>query len=79
MIDIQQLMTGVLVGTILMVIGLVPGFLDKSANAISSFAGLLLYRIAVESREPRQFAQHRWLAALGMALIALSVFLYTAH
>jgi hypothetical protein len=79
MINIQQLTTGVLMGTVLIMIGLVPGFLDKWANAISSLAGLFLYRIALGSREPKQIAQHRWVAALGMVLIALSLFLYTAR
>jgi hypothetical protein len=97
MINTQELMNGFAVGTILIVIGLVPGLLDKWTNAVSnfaehllyrtgtrypwrkqnSFAELLLSRMASEYRSQKQFAQHRWVAALGMALIAL--FLYTSH
>ena len=79
MISVQQLMTGVVMGTILIVIGLVPGLLERWANALANLAEYLVYGIAVGSREPRRSAQQPWVAALGMALIALSLFLFTAR
>jgi hypothetical protein len=77
MINMQQLMTGVVMGVILIIVGLVPGLLDKWAEALSNIAETFLYRMPVGSRGRAQFAQQHWLAALGMALIALSMFLYT--
>ena len=78
-ISFDQLMTGVLMGTILIVIGFVPGLLDKWAAALSNIAETILYRAPLSSGERKEFGRQRWLAALGMALIALSLYLYTAH
>lgn len=79
MINLEQLMTGMVMGCILIVIGSVNGLLDKWAEALSNMAETLLYRMPVASRGRREFGQQRWLAALGMALIALSLFLYTSR
>ncbi len=70
-------MAGVVMGLILIIIGSVPGLLDKWAEAISNIAETILYRAPLSSRGHTEFGQQRWLAAMGMALIALSVFLYT--
>ena len=70
-------MTGVLMGLILVIIGLVPGLLDKWAEALSNIAETILFRAPLSSRDRTEFGQQRWLAALGMALIALSLYLYT--
>ena len=72
-------MTGVVMGCILIVIGSVPGLLEKWAEALSNFADSVMFRFAVASRTPAKVEQQRWLAALGMALIALSLFLYRSR
>ena len=72
-------MTGVLMGVILIIIGVVPGLLDKWAEAVSNMAETILYRAPLSSRVRTAFGQQRWIAAMGMALVALSLFLYTAH
>jgi hypothetical protein len=82
MITVQQFMTGVVMGTILIAIGLVPSLLDKWAAAVSQMAETLLslfYGAPVPAREHTGFGQQRWIAALGMAVIALSLYLYTAR
>ena len=79
MINQEQLLTGILMGTILIVIGVVPGLLDKWAKKLTDIADTLFYGSAVGSRAPTQFGQQHWLAALGMALIALSLFLFTSR
>jgi hypothetical protein len=82
MISVQQLMTGVVMGTILILIGLVPGLLDKWAAAVSQMAETLLslfYGAPVAARERSDFGEQRWIGALGMALIALSLYLYTGR
>ena len=79
MISFHQFMTGALMGCILIIIGFVPGLLDKWAEALSNMAETILYRMPIASRGRTEFGQQRWLAALGMALIALSLFLYTSR
>ena len=79
MIDVSQLLTGLVMGTILLVMGLVPGLLDKWADSVSDLAGALYYRlhgIPVRRAERSSFGDQKWVAALGMALIALSLFLF---
>jgi hypothetical protein len=78
-IEFNQLMAGVVMGLILMIIGFVPGLLDKWAEALSNIAETILYRAPLSSRDRAQFGQQRWLAAMGMALIALSLYLYTSR
>ena len=79
MIGFDQFMTGVVMGLILIIIGFVPGLLDKWAEAVSNMAETILYRTPLSSGGRTAFGQQRWIAAMGMALIALSLFLYTAH
>ena len=78
MISVEQLMVGVAMGLILIIIGFVPGLLDKWAEALSNIADTILYRAPLSSRGRAQFGQQRWLAAMGMALIALSMYLYAS-
>ena len=77
MLSFNQFMTGVVMGLILIIIGLVPGLLDKWAEALSNIAETILYRAPLSARDRTAFGEQRWLAAMGMALIALSLFLYT--
>ena len=75
-------MTGVVMGAILIVIGLVPRVLEECSGAISNFAEALLsrfYGVPAASRNRADFGEQRWIGALGMALIALSLYLYTAR
>ena len=72
-------MTGVVMGLILIIIGFVPGLLDKWAAALSNIAETILYRAPLSSRGRAEFGQQRWIAALGMALMALSLYLYVAR
>jgi hypothetical protein len=81
-IGFHQFITGVVMGLILIVIGFVPGLLDKWAEGISRVSGALLsmlYGSPVPSREPAEFGPQRWVGALGMALIALSLYLYSVR
>ena len=78
-IGFHQFITGVVMGLILIIIGSVPGLLDKWAEALANMAETILYRAPLSSSARTQFGQQRWIAALGMALTALSLFLYTAR
>ena len=77
MISLNQFLTGVVMGCILIIIGSVPGLLDKWVEALSNMAETILYRMPFASRERAEFGQQLWLAALGLVLICLSLFLFT--
>ncbi len=65
-----------------MIVGFVPGLLDKWAAGIANMAETVLTILngsPVPSRGQAEFGQQRWLGALGMMLIALSLYLYTAR
>jgi hypothetical protein len=81
MIDLDQFMTGIAMGAILIIMGLVPGLPEKWADALSDLAEKLVFRFPITSRDNTRTpaAQQLWLAALGMVVISLSRFLYTAR
>ena len=72
-------MTGVVMGLILIIVGFVPGLLDKWAAALSNIAETILYRAPLSSRERAEFGEQRWIGALGLAVIAFSLYLFTAR
>jgi hypothetical protein len=78
-ISFEQFMTGVVMGLILIIIGFVPGLLDKWAAALSNIADTILYRAPLSSHGRTEFGQQRWVGALGMTMIALSLYLYTVR
>jgi hypothetical protein len=53
-LSFNQFMTGVVMGVILIIIGFVPGLLDKWAEALSNIAETILYR----APSPRATAPH---------------------
>jgi hypothetical protein len=78
-ISYNQFMAGVVMGLILIIIGFVPGLLDKWAAALSNIAETILYRAPLSSRGGTEFGQQRWIGALGLAVIAFSLYLFTAR
>lgn len=79
MIAYNQFMAGVVMGLILIIVGFVPGLLDKWAAALSNIAETILYRAPLSARERTEIGEQRWIGALGLALIAFSLYLYTAR
>ena len=70
-------MTGVVMGLILIIIGFVPGLLDKWAAALSNIAETILYRAPLSSRGRTEFGQSTGLRPWEWRCIALSLYLYT--
>jgi hypothetical protein len=74
-------------GTILLVLGLIPGLLDRMIQGLINAAATVQFRFPhpvrmrflADRATPAPFPHRRWLTAAGMALIALSVFAYIAH
>jgi hypothetical protein len=86
-IDSSQFVNGLWMGTILLVLGLVPGLLDRLIRGLIDAAAAFQFRFPYPVRtrfladraSPAAFPHRRWLAAAGIALIALTVFAYIAH
>jgi len=78
-INSAQLVNGLWMGTILLILGLVPGILDQLTEALSRFSPSGLARFPA-IRETRGASQRPiWLAGLGMAMIASSVLAYLSN
>jgi hypothetical protein len=86
-IDSGQFVNGLWMGTILLVLGLVPGLLDRIIQGLIDAAAAAQFRFPLPMRArflanqaaPLAFPHRRWLAGAGVALIALTVFAYIAH
>jgi len=67
-------------GSAMVVFGLVPGLFHGLAEGVRegiyNFAGLLSARTPIPPRSHVPFSQPRWLAAIGAALIAVTVLAY---
>lgn len=78
-IDATQLVNGVWMGTVLIILGLFPDLLQGFADAISNFAGRMPIWFPVRSSFRVQIHQRRWFAAVGAALIVLTLMAYWSH
>ncbi len=74
-------------GTILLILGLIPGLLDRMIQGLIDagaatrfpFPRPVRVRLFADRAIPAPFPHRRWLTAAGVALIALSAFAYIAH
>ena len=73
-------------GTILLVLGLIPGLLDRMIQGLIDSGAATRFsfpypvqRFFADRAAPAPFPHRRWLTAAGMALIALTVFAYIAR
>ena len=84
-IHLKQAVIGVLMGSVLLVLGLVPGLFQGLAegvrNALEYFqnGNLLSPRFQVHPGEQSQFGKPRWLAVIGAALIAGTLLTYYSN
>jgi hypothetical protein len=86
-IDSSQFVNGIWMGTILLVLGLIPGLLDRMIQGMLDAAAAVSLRFPHPARvrffadrtTPAPFPHRQWLTAAGMALIAFTVFAYIAH
>jgi hypothetical protein len=85
-IDSNQFVNGLWMGTILLVLGLIPGLLDRMIQGLIdagaatrfSFPRAVRMRFFADHAAPAPFPHRRWLTAAGMALIVLTVIAYIA-
>jgi hypothetical protein len=86
-IDSSQFVNGLWMGTILLVLGLIPGLLDRMIQGLIDagaatrfpFPRPVRVRYFADRAIPAPFPHRQWLTAAGVALIALSAFAYIAH
>jgi hypothetical protein len=78
-IDLNQVATGVLMGSLLIAFGLVPGLFQELADRVSNCADLLSSRFPIPSHSRVEFRQPRWFAGLGAVLIAVTLLAYFAR
>jgi hypothetical protein len=86
-IDSSQFVNGLWMGTILLVLGLVPGLFDRMIQGIidaAAFAQLrfpqpVRTRFLANRAAPAAFPHRRWLAEAGMALIAFAILAYVSR
>ena len=77
----QQLMAGIIMGSVFIAVGLIPGVFSKVAEEIQNFGDQISPFSARDPRWRNSYDGQRvtgqiWLAVWGMALIALSLFGY---
>jgi len=77
----KQMITAMVIGSVFIVVGLIPGLLSGLAEEIQNFSNLLSPFSAREPRYRNSYGGKRlpgqiWLAVWGMALMVLSLFAY---
>ena len=78
MIGTNQVVNGLWMGTILILLGLVPGLYQALGDGIAGFAHLLTFRHAFPSPQTATFDQPRWLVASGLLVMAATFLAYFA-
>ena len=75
-IDLNQLMIGVMWGMALMFFGLVPGLFKSFAEGVLNCADALTSRSPRSSHLSERYRHPVWLAGIGAALIAVTLLAY---
>jgi hypothetical protein len=86
-IDSSQFVNGLWMGTILLVLGLIPGLLDRMIQGLIDTGAVTRFpfphpvrqRLFPDRATPAPFPHRRWLTAAGVVLIALGICAYIAH
>jgi hypothetical protein len=78
-IDLDQLVTLVMMGLCLILLGLWPGLLKSCADGIDDVTNLLLVRLGARSRQRSGPLEPHWFALAGVAVIALTFLAYLSN
>ena len=79
MIGNDQVVNGVWMGTILILLGMVPGLFQAIESGIGDLANLLTFRFAFPIRHRVSFKQPQWFATAGVLVIAATFLAYFAR
>jgi len=78
-IDSGQLVNGLWMGTVLILVGLIPNSPDRLAQGLSALQNPRPLRDLSRSRIKADIQQPRWLTAGGLTLIALPLAAFLTH
>ena len=76
MINANQLVNGIWMGTVLSALGLFPGILQRIADAVAGMANPLPLRGPMRPNSRVEIQQPGWFAPLGAALTVASILAY---
>ena len=75
-IDLRQLVLGISIGLALILCGLVPGLFQQVSDGVRNAIGQVSAPFLLPARSREEARRPKWLAAVGTALIAVSVLGY---
>lgn len=78
MISTGQFVNGIWMGTVLLVLGLIPDMMQNLANAMAEFAHALQFRESFRLNPRIQIRQPRWFASIGAGMIVVTILAYFA-
>jgi hypothetical protein len=78
-IDEHQLVTSMVMGIGMILLGIIPGLLQTLANGVIGFADLMSPRFQRRSRTQIEIDDPHWFALCGIALIALASLAYLSQ
>jgi hypothetical protein len=73
MIQASHVVNGVWMGTVLLLLGLVPRLYEALAQAISRLGAMLALRLPISTPAPAEFRAPMWFPYAGAAIIALTL------
>jgi hypothetical protein len=73
MIQASHVVNGVWMGTVLLLLGLVPGLYETLAHAISRLGAMLAFRLPVPTPLKAEFRAPMWFPYAGAAILALTL------
>jgi hypothetical protein len=79
MIGLSQLVSGVLMGCLLMALGLVPGLYKALGEGVLLFAERITFQSPAPARLQVKFEQPRLFATVGVVLIGVTLAAYLAN
>lgn len=79
MINANQLVNGIWMGTVLIALGLFPAILQAIADGVAGMANKLPLRGPIRLNSRVEIQQPGWFAPLGAALIVASILAYSVR
>ena len=78
--QVKELEIAIIVGTVLIVLSVVPGLSQSLQDGIRNFSASLSspFPVMPQRREYEKLSRPLWLAVVGLALILISLFVYSS-
>ena len=79
MINLDQLISMVTMGIVLIALGLWPGLLQQCSDGIHEVSNLLSPRLGARTSRRRRAVEPHWFALAGVAMILLTLLAYLSN